>query len=165
LSTYIVCNSGWSKPVWNLLATIRKRYSERSKVFAVCDSGKPRLQQVFGLLLVVAWIVLDLLEQPPVGLVGGIVGQHVEDEPLLDRLAHAVEVEGLELPVRTLRAEELERLGLGGRRRDLRSDPIAPSARRGCRAASSGHAGKGPAVRISSRSPGGRGGLGTGGED
>ncbi len=27
LSTYIVCRSGWSKPVWNLLATIRKRYS------------------------------------------------------------------------------------------------------------------------------------------
>ena len=27
LSTYIVCSSGWSNPVWNLLATIRKRYS------------------------------------------------------------------------------------------------------------------------------------------
>ena len=27
LSTYIVCRSGWSKPVWNLFATIRKRYS------------------------------------------------------------------------------------------------------------------------------------------
>ena len=41
LSTYIVCSSGWSKPVWNLLATIRKRYSGRSKVLAVCASGKP----------------------------------------------------------------------------------------------------------------------------
>ena len=41
LSTYIVWSSGWSKPVWNLLATIRKRYSGRSKVLAVCVSGKP----------------------------------------------------------------------------------------------------------------------------
>jgi hypothetical protein len=40
-STYIVCRSGWSKPVWNLLATIRNRYSTRSNVFAVCASGKP----------------------------------------------------------------------------------------------------------------------------
>ena len=46
LSTYIVCSSGWSKPVWNLLATIRNRYSGRSKVLAVCVSGEavhPRL--------------------------------------------------------------------------------------------------------------------------
>ena len=35
LSTYIVCRSGWSYPVWNLLATIRKRYSSRLKVSAV----------------------------------------------------------------------------------------------------------------------------------
>jgi len=42
LSTYIVWSSnGWSKPVWNLLATMRNRYSGRSKVFAVCASGKP----------------------------------------------------------------------------------------------------------------------------
>ena len=41
LSTYIVCSSGWSKPVWNLLATIRKRYSGRSNALAVCASGKP----------------------------------------------------------------------------------------------------------------------------
>jgi hypothetical protein len=37
----MVCSSGWSKPVWNLLATIKKRYSGWSKVFAVCASGKP----------------------------------------------------------------------------------------------------------------------------
>ena len=30
LSTYIVCNSGWSKPVWNLLATIRNRTGAQS---------------------------------------------------------------------------------------------------------------------------------------
>ena len=197
LSTYIVCSSGWSKPVWNLLATIRKRYSGCSKVLAVCASGKPfmpasvyglaavlhgaregderleriaalgevlvdrqlvahrvqaragddhrlglaadlalhlggevldadphlladrvrvqldeRLEQVLGLLLVVARVVLDLLQQPPVGLVGGVVREHVEDEPLLDRLAHAVEVEGRELAVGAPGAEQLERLRL-----------------------------------------------------
>ena len=31
--------------------------------------------------------------QPVVRLVGGVVGQHVEDEPLLNRLAHRVQVE------------------------------------------------------------------------
>ena len=38
LSTYIVCSSGWSKPVWNLLATTRKRYSGFSNSAAVCRS-------------------------------------------------------------------------------------------------------------------------------
>ena len=61
-----------------------------------------RLEQVFGLLLVVARVVLDLLQQPPVGRVGGVIGEHVEDEPLFDRLAHAVEVEGLEFAVGAL---------------------------------------------------------------
>ena len=61
-----------------------------------------RLEQVLGLLLVVARVVLDLLQQPPVGRVGRVVREHVEDEALLDRLAHAVEVEGLELPVGAL---------------------------------------------------------------
>ena len=37
-------------------------------------------------------IVLAGLEQPEVGLVGGVVLQHVEDEPFLDGLAHGVAV-------------------------------------------------------------------------
>ncbi len=73
-------------------------------------------QQIFGLLLVVARIVLDLLEQPPVGFVGGVARQDVEDESLLDRLPHAVEVERRELAVGARRAEDLERLGLRRRR-------------------------------------------------
>ena len=54
------------------------------------------LQQVGSLLLVVARVVFDRLQEPPVGLVGGVARQHVEDEPLLDGLSHAVEVEGRE---------------------------------------------------------------------
>ena len=41
LSTYIVCSSGWSNPVWNLFATIRNRYSGPSNVLAVRVSGIP----------------------------------------------------------------------------------------------------------------------------
>ncbi len=41
LSTYIVCKSGWSKPVWNLLATMSRRYGSPSNFAAVCDFGKP----------------------------------------------------------------------------------------------------------------------------
>ena len=48
------------------------------------------LEEVLRLSLVVPRVVLDLLQQAPVGLVGGVVGEHVEDEPLLDGLAHAV---------------------------------------------------------------------------
>ena len=40
------------------------------------------LQQELGLALVVARIVRDGLEQPPLGFVGRVVCQHVEDEPL-----------------------------------------------------------------------------------
>ncbi|MEW6072071.1 MAG: hypothetical protein AB1726_05665 [Planctomycetota bacterium] len=41
LSTYIVWSRGWSKPVWNLSATIRNRYFGRSKVQAVWAFGSP----------------------------------------------------------------------------------------------------------------------------
>ena len=88
-----------------------------------------RLQQVLGLAPVVARVVLDLLQQPPVGLVGRVAPEHVEDEPLLDRLAHGVAVERLELPVGPLAAEQLQGLGLrGGRegeRRQVRQPPAA----------------------------------------
>ena len=42
LSTYIVWSSGWSNPVWNLLATTRKRYSGFSNSVAVCRSPMTR---------------------------------------------------------------------------------------------------------------------------
>ena len=88
-----------------------------------------RLEQMLGLALVVARVVLDLLQQAPVGLVGGVAREHVEDELLLDGLAHGVAVEGLELPVGPLGAEELQGLGLGGgregERRQVRQPPAA----------------------------------------
>ena len=87
------------------------------------------LEQILRLLLVVPWIVLDLLQQAPVSLVGRVVREHVKDEPLLDRLTHAVAVEGLELAVGSLPAEELKRLRLRGRckgeRREVRLPPAA----------------------------------------
>ncbi len=86
------------------------------------------LEQVLGLLLVVARVVLDLVQEPPVGLVSGVVRQHVEDEPLLDRLAHAVEMEGHELPVGALGAEQLERLRLGRGREGEGGEVGQPSA-------------------------------------
>jgi hypothetical protein len=67
-----------------------------------------RFEQVFGLLTVVVRIVLHLLEQPPIRRVGAVIGQHVEDEPLLDRLPHAVQVERLELAVGPLFPEKFE---------------------------------------------------------
>ena len=85
------------------------------------------LEEVLRLPLVVPRVVLDLLQQAPVGLVGGVAGEHVEDEPLLDRLAHAVEMEGRELPVRLLLAEEFEGLGLRGRREGERREVREPS--------------------------------------
>ncbi len=71
-----------------------------------------RLEKVLGLVLVVAGVVLDRLQEAPVGLVGGVALQHVEDETLLDSLPHAVKVERLELAVLTLPAEQLQGLGL-----------------------------------------------------
>ena len=61
--------------------------------------------------------VLDV----PVGLVGDVAGQHVEDEPLLDRLTHRVQVKGDVLPKALVHhAEQLQRAGLrrGGERKE-----------------------------------------------
>ena len=88
-----------------------------------------RPEQVGGFRLVVARVVLDLLEQPPVGLVGCVVLENVEDETLLDGLPHAVQMEGLELSVGPLGAEELERLllrrGREGEGREIREPASA----------------------------------------
>jgi len=64
-------------------------------------------EQTLGLTLFEVGIVLDGLEQPPVGAIGRIVFEDVHDELLLDRLAHGVEAEGGEGAV--------EGLGLGRR--------------------------------------------------
>ena len=74
-----------------------------------------RFEQKGSLAPLVTRVVLHLLQQPPIGSVGGIVLQDVEDEPLLDSLAHAVEMKRLERAVRTTRAEKLQRLWLGSR--------------------------------------------------
>ncbi len=39
-------------------------------------------------------IISDRFDEAEIGLVGRVVGQHVQDEPFLDRLAHAVQVKG-----------------------------------------------------------------------
>ncbi len=49
-----------------------------------------RAQHGAGLLALIVRIVLHLLEQVPVAAVGSIVLQHVQDEMLLNSLAHAV---------------------------------------------------------------------------
>lgn len=72
-------------------------------------------------------VALDLLEQPPVGLVGCAVGQHVKDEAFLDGLADAVQMEGLELAVRPRSPEEFQGARLGrsgkGKKRHVRQPP------------------------------------------
>ena len=51
-------------------------------------------ERLGGLLLLDLGVVRDRLDEAVVGLVGGVVGEHVEDEALLDRLTRAVEVKG-----------------------------------------------------------------------
>ena len=68
-------------------------------------------------------IVRALLEQPVVGGVGGVVAQHVEDEPLLDRLPHGVAVGGL-----AAASEHLERLVLRRRRKGKEAQVGLPTA-------------------------------------
>ena len=79
------------------------------------------------LALVHLGIVLDGLDQPVVGLVGRVVLEHVEDEALLDGLAHGVEVEGLGLAVGPRPAEDLQRLVLGRGREGEEADVGLPA--------------------------------------
>ena len=71
----------------------------------VGEAGDPALR----LLGLEGRVVLDGLLQAVVRLVGHVVLQHVEDEALLDRLAHGVQVEGVGEAVRAARAEALQR--------------------------------------------------------
>ena len=69
--------------------------------------------------------VLDV----PVGLVGDVAGQHVEDEPLLDRLTHRVQVKRHVPPSAAIQsAEQLQRAGLrcGGERKERQVGLLAP---------------------------------------
>ncbi len=52
-------------------------------------------------------IVFAGVHQAIVGLVGGVALEHVEDEALLDGLAHAVDVERVRLAVGAEPAEDL----------------------------------------------------------
>ena len=64
---------------------------------------------------VVLGIVGHRLADLPVRRIGRVVREHVEDEALLDGLAHGVEMEGREPVLGVLAAEELERARLGRR--------------------------------------------------
>ena len=68
-----------------------------------------------GAGLVELGVVGDRLVDLEVGVVGDVVGEHVVDEALLDRLAHRVQVERLVLAgVGVALPEQLEGAALGG---------------------------------------------------
>jgi len=71
-----------------------------------------------GLVGGVLGVVGDGLADAPIRLVGGVVGQHIEDEALLDGLLHGVQVKRLRpaAVVGVGRAEQLQGLALRGRR-------------------------------------------------
>ena len=76
-------------------------------------------------------VVDDLLFDSPVGLVGRVVPEDVEDEPLLDGLPHRIEVKRDEpVAVRGGRpfAEEFEGLGLRSGREREEGDVVLLSA-------------------------------------
>ena len=81
----------------------------------VLVEGDVLRDRLAGLRGLVARVVLERLLQVPVGVVGGVGGQDVVDEPLADGLAHRVQVERL-VPVDggVVAAEQLEGLALGG---------------------------------------------------
>ena len=68
------------------------------------------------LALVQIGVVGDLLGQLEEAAVGRVALEHIEDEALLDGLAHGVQVVGGWLSVRPLVPEHLQRLELGRRR-------------------------------------------------
>ncbi len=72
-----------------------------------------RLEQVRRSLLVVPGIGFDRLEEPPVCLVGSVAGEDIENEALLDRLSHGIEVKRDEPSVLVLDPEKLQGFGLG----------------------------------------------------
>ena len=71
-------------------------------------------EQVRGFGLVVARVVLNGLEQSPIGLVGGVTFQYVQDEPFFNGLAHTVKMKGSERPIGTAGTEKLQGLRFWG---------------------------------------------------
>ena len=65
------------------------------------------LEQRLRLAAVELGIVLHLLQERPILVVGRVVLEHIEDELLLNRLAHGVEAERLVRAIRLLGAELL----------------------------------------------------------
>src|SRR2546430_16139757 len=69
-------------------------------------------QDSFG--TVVMRVGLDLFEEIPIGFVGGVVLQHIENEMLLYCLAHSVEAERFIPAICAPYAEEFKRLWFRG---------------------------------------------------
>src|SRR6266516_4768873 len=72
-----------------------------------------RFEQQGGLGTVIMWISLDLFEEAPVGFVGGVVLQDIENEMLFYCLPHSIEAERFVLPICAACAKEFECLGFG----------------------------------------------------
>src|ERR1700730_2458228 len=62
------------------------------------------------------WIVFRLFHEPVEGLIRGVILQDIENETLLNRLAHTVEMECFRLSRSARAAEELQRLSFWRRR-------------------------------------------------
>ncbi|OQC00633.1 MAG: hypothetical protein BWX80_03412 [Candidatus Hydrogenedentes bacterium ADurb.Bin101] len=73
------------------------------------QAHEPR-QGLCRFTLVYLRVVFDGFDQPVVTLVGRIIPEHVQDKPLINGLAHAVQVERLRLAVCAGLAEHLQRL-------------------------------------------------------
>lgn len=66
-------------------------------------------QLLLCLLAVKQWVLLDGLADLVVAAIGGVVGHHIEDEPLLNGLLQRIEVKWLEGAIRLQLAEFLQR--------------------------------------------------------
>ena len=88
---------------------------EPNRVVAALDEAA---QFLLGLIDVELWVFLHGLGELVVALHWHVVGEHVEDESLLDRLLHGVAVEGvmtdLAVGLRVRGTEDFQRLVLGG---------------------------------------------------
>ena len=88
---------------------------EFNRVIAALDEAP---QFLLGLLDVELWVLLHCFGELVIALYWHVVGEHVEDEPLLDRLLHGVAVEGVvpdcAIGLWGWGTEDFQRLVLGG---------------------------------------------------
>lgn len=75
-------------------------------------------------------VIRRFAHQLEIGLPGGVIAQHIQDEALFDGLPHGIDVEGAKAPVLLLLAEKLQRPGLG-RGREGEKGKVAMPALRG----------------------------------